>query len=322
MKRRLLLSATAAGPALILVAAGASAQATYPDKPIRLILPTPVGGASDACARLLAQALARSLNQAVVIDNKPGAGGALAAQALLAAAPDGYTLMWTLSSMSGLPAVLKTPPYQSLAELTPVSLVGHFTYAMFIHPDVPARTVGEFVEHARAHPDQISYGTGSLGDYMASVKFLKATGVRSARVPYRGGAQMLPDLLAGRVQMNFGPLSNGLAQVKEGKLRLLAVLPQRTAAAPDVPTLAQAGVPEVALPTWQALFGPPHMAPALTERLAREVAKVLTDPALRAQLEQLSLQVEASTPQALGALADRDGRAWRSFVSEYEVAPE
>jgi tripartite-type tricarboxylate transporter receptor subunit TctC len=320
MKRRPLLNVIALS--VLLLAAGASAQTSYPDKAIRLILPTPAGGASDACARLLAQALAKSLNQSVVIDNKPGASGALAAQALLAAPPDGYTLMWTLSSMSGLPAVQKAPPYQSLAELTPVSLVGHFAYAMFIHPDVPAKTVAEFIDHARAHPDQISYGTGSLGDYMASVKFFKATGTRGLRVPYRGGAQMLPDLLAGRVQMNFGPLSNGLAQVKEGKLRLLAVLPQRSAAAPDVPTLAQAGVPQVALPTWQALFAPPHTPAALAERLAREVALALADPALRAQLEQLSLQVEASTPQALDALAERDGRAWRSFVSEYDVAQE
>jgi tripartite-type tricarboxylate transporter receptor subunit TctC len=320
MKRRPLLNVIALS--VLLLAAGASAQTSYPDKAIRLILPTPAGGASDACARLLAQALAKSLNQPVVIDNKPGASGALAAQALLAAPPDGYTLMWTLSSMSGLPAVQKAPPYQSLAELTPVSLVGHFAYAMFIHPDVPAKTVAEFIDHARAHPDQISYGTGSLGDYMASVKFFKATGTRGLRVPYRGGAQMLPDLLAGRVQMNFGPLSNGLAQVKEGKLRLLAVLPQRSAAAPDVPTLAQAGVPQVALPTWQALFAPPHTPAALAERLAREVALALADPALRAQLEQLSLQVEASTPQALAALAERDGRAWRSFVSEYDVAQE
>jgi tripartite-type tricarboxylate transporter receptor subunit TctC len=258
-----------------------------------------------------------------VVDNKAGASGALAAQALLAAPPDGYTLMWTLSSMSGLPAMQKTPPYQSLAELTPVSLVGHFAYAMFIHPEVPAKTVAEFVEHARARSDPISYATGSLGDYMAAAKFIKATGIRSVRVPYRGGSQLLPDLIAGRVQLNFGPLSNGLAQAKEGKLRLLAVvLPQRVTALPDVPTLAQAGVPSVTLPTWQAIFAPPQMPAALAERLAREIATALADPALRAQLEQQALQVEASPPQVLAAVAVRDAAVWRSFVADYDIPQE
>lgn len=157
----------------------------------------------------------------------------------MAAAADGYTLMWTLSSMSGLAFVQKTPPYQSLAELTPVSLVGHFAYAMFVHPEVPARSVAEFVDYARAHPDKSSYATGSLGDYMAGAKFLKATGIRGVRVPYRGGSQLLPDLLSGRVQLYFGPMSNGLQHAKDGKLRMLAVLlPQRSAVAPEVPTLA------------------------------------------------------------------------------------
>jgi tripartite-type tricarboxylate transporter receptor subunit TctC len=323
--KRLLLAVIAALPLLLLAAVTppAAAQPAYPNRPIRLILPTPAGGASDACARLVAQALSKSLGQQITIDNKPGAGGALAAQALMTAPADGYTLLWTLSSMSGLPAVQKGAPYQSLAELTPVSLVGHFAYAMFIHPDVPAKTVAEFVEHARARPDQISYATGSLGDYMAATKFLKATGIRSVRVPYRGGSQLLPDLMAGRVQLNFGPLSNGHAQAKEGKLRLLAVLlPQRLPTAPEVPTLAQGGVPSVTLPSWQALFAPPHTPPALAELLSAAVTAALADPALRAQLEQQALQVEASTPQGLAAVAARDTLAWRNFVAEYDIPQE
>jgi len=299
------------------------AQTSDPGRAIRLIVPTPPGGSSDACARLLTQALSRVLGQGFVVDNKPGAGGALAAQALMAAAPDGQTLMWTLASMSGLPVLQKASPYQALTDLSPVSLVGSFTYAMFVHPGVPGRSVAEFVDHARAHPGQISYATGSLGDYMATTRFLKATGVNSVRVPYRGGSQLMPDLAAGRVQLNFGPLSSGLPLVREGKLRLLAVLqPQRSALAPDTPTLAEAGVQGVSLPTWQALFGPPRMPAAQALRVSRAVAQVLTEPELRGQLEQQALAVEGSTPQLLAAAAEQGGQLWRSFVAEHEIAPE
>lgn len=304
-------------------AAPAAAQTPYPSRQVRLIVPTPPGGSSDAAARLLAQSLARALGQPVLVENKPGASGAVAAQALLAAAPDGHTLMWTLASMSGLPAVLKDPPYQSLAELTPVSLVGHLVYGMFVHPDIPARTVAEFIVHARSNPAQISYATGSLGDYMATTKFFKATGTGGVRVPYRGGSQLMPDLVSGRVQLNFGPVSSGLPQVQVGKLRMLAVLQnQRSPMAPDVPTLEQAGVPAVVLPTWQALFAPPGTPTAIAERLAREVALALTDPTLRAQLGQLALQIEGSTPQQLATEAAQATQAWRTFVAEYDIPRE
>ncbi len=301
----------------------AAAQSSYPDRQIRLIVPTPPGGSSDAAARVLATLMSKSLGQTVAIENKPGASGAIAARALMASPADGYTLMWTLSSMSGLPSLQKSPPYRSLADLTPVSLVGHFAYAMFVHPDVPAQSVAEFVDYARGRPDKLSYATGSLGDYMATVKFLKANGVTSVRVPYKGGAQLMPDLVSGRVQLNFGPLSSGLPFVRDGKLRLLAVLlSQRSAAAPDVPTLAQVGVPSVTLPTWQAIFAPPNTPPEIADRLSREVAKALADPALRAQFDQLALQIDGSSPHTLASAAARDAEVWRRFVSEYDIPQE
>lgn len=321
MDRRRMLSAAAA--AFTTAVAPAFSQTGEAGRTLRLIVPTPPGGASDACARLMAQALSRLLDQTIVIENKPGAGGALAAQALMAATPDGNTLLWTLSSMSGLPVLQKASPYQSLAELTPVSLVGSFTYALFVHPDVPARTVAEFVAYARAQPDRMSYGTGSLGDLMATAKFLKVTGIRSVRVPYRGGSQMLPDLLSGRVHFNFGPLSNGLSHVRDGKLRLLAVLlPQRSSLSAKTPTMAESGFADITLPTWQALFAPPQTPMVVTDRLSRAVVDALRDPALRAALAEQAMFVEGTTPQVLASAAARDGLAWRQFVAEHEIAPE
>lgn len=231
--------------------------------------------------------------------------------------------MWTLSSMSGLPAVQKAPPYRSLADLTPVSLVGHLEYAMFVHPAVPARSVAEFVDYSRSHPDAISYATGSLGDYMASTKFLKATGTQSVRVPYKGGSQLMPDLVSGRVQLNFGPVSNGLQHVTDGKLRMLAVLqPRRSAVAPAVPTLAEAGVNAVALPTWQAIFAPPGVPAPIVERLSREIVAALGDAALRAQFDQLAVQADGSTPQRLAEVAAQASQTWQAFVTEYDIPLE
>jgi tripartite-type tricarboxylate transporter receptor subunit TctC len=158
---------------------------------------------------------------------------------------------------------------------------------------------------------------------MATTRFMKAAGVQMTRVPYRGAAQLMPDLMASRVQLNFGPLPSGLAQAREGKLRLLAVLGgQRSPLAPEVPTLAEAGVMGVTLPSWQAIFAPPRMPPEVADRLSRELAAALADPSLRTALEQLSLRVEPSTAAALAALAARDAQTWRSFVAEYDIAPE
>jgi tripartite-type tricarboxylate transporter receptor subunit TctC len=192
-----------------------------------------------------------------------------------------------------------------------------------MHPDVPAKSVPELVAYARTHPDKLSYATGTLGEYMAAAQFLKATGISSVRVPYKGGAQLMPDLVAGRVQLNFGPVSSGLQHAKDGKLRMLAVLlTQRSAVAPDVPTLAEAGVASLSLPSWQALFAPPKTPGEIADRLSRDVARVLRDPALRAQFDQQALQVEGSAPEALAAVVTRDAEAWRTFVRENDIPQE
>jgi tripartite-type tricarboxylate transporter receptor subunit TctC len=309
--------------ALSVAMSAAPAAAQYPSKPIRLVLPTPAGGPSDVAARTLGQALSRSLGQPVIVENKPGAGGAIAAQAVMTAAPDGYTFLWTLASMAGIPMLQKSSPFQSLAELTPVSLVGSFAFGVFVHPGVPAQSTGELVAHLRSNPDKLNYGTGTLGEYMATTQFLKATGTSAVRVPYRGGPQLMPDLLNGRVQMNIGPLSGGLPHVKENRLRLLAVLlPQRAAVAPDVPTLAEAGITSVSLPTWQAILAPPRTPRAIAERMSREIAQALNDPGVRGPLEQQGILVQGLGPEEMALIIARDTESWRNFVRDYDIPQE
>ena len=225
--------------------------------------------------------------------------------------------------MATLPLVQKSAPFQSMTELTPVSLVGSFAFGLFVHPSVPAKSVSEFVSYLRARPDQLNYATGTLGEYMAGARLLKASGTAALRVPYRGGQQLMPDLLAGRIQFNIGPLSGGLPHVRDGKLRLLAVLlPQRSALAPDTPTLDEAGISSVALPTWQAILAPPNTPREVVERLSREVARSLGETGLRGQLEQQGLLLQATGPEALAATIARDVETWRTFVRDYNIPQE
>jgi tripartite-type tricarboxylate transporter receptor subunit TctC len=290
---------------------------------LRLIVPTPAGGPSDTAARVVATALARGNARTVLVENRPGAGGSIAARAVLDARPDGQTLLWTLASMAGIPVLQKSPPFQSLAEFTPVGSVGRFIFALFVAADHPAHSVAELVTLARARPDALSCAHGTLGEMMAAVQFMKATGTRAQLVPYKGGAQLMPDLATGRVQLNFGPLSSGLAQVQAGKVRALAVLaPRRSPLLPEVPTLAEAGVSTGALPTWQALLAPPGTPAELAQRLSREVAAALQEAELRATLERQALIPEGSTPAELTATISADATLWRSFAAEQQIAPE
>jgi tripartite-type tricarboxylate transporter receptor subunit TctC len=306
-----------------LVLAPFATAVEYPVKPIRLIVPFASGGASDAAARTLGQALQHSLGQQIVVDNRPGANGAIAAQAVLGAPADGYTLLWGVASMAALPLVLKTPPFQSLSDFAPVSMIGQFAFCLVVHPSVPVKSVAEFAAYARANPDALNYASSTLAEFKSAAQFMKAAGISMVRVPYKGGAQVMPDLVAGRVQVHFGTMSSALHYSSDGRLRMLAVLlPRRSAAAPEVPTLAEAGMPNVSVPTWQAVFAPPKAPREIVDRLSREIASVLQGSELRAQYARQFLQIEGSTPTALGALIEADYITWKQFIRDNGITPE
>jgi tripartite-type tricarboxylate transporter receptor subunit TctC len=299
------------------------AASQYPNKPVRLIVPFPAGGASDAAARTIGRALSKSLGQSIVIDNRPGANGAIAAQTVLTAPPDGYTLLWGVSSMVAIPLLQKNPAFDSLASFTAVSMTGRFAFGLFVHPNVPAKNVDELVKHTRANADKLSFAAGTMGEYLAAAQFMKATKTTVMRVPYKGGAQAMPDLLAGRVQLYFTPLAIALPYAKEGRLRMLGtLLPQRSPAAPDVPTMAEAGFPGVTVPTWQAIFAPPKTATGLAGRISRDVNQALQDTDVKLQFERLVLQGEGTTPERLAAIIGQDVETWRLFIREYDIPQE
>ena len=318
---KILFSMTIATVCLGLAASPALAE--YPDKPIRLIVPFSAGGASDTAARVLGQVISKSVGHPVVIENRPGAAGSIAAQAVLSAPADGYTLLWASASMVAIPMLQRSPPFQSLAEFTPVSLIGRLTYCLFVPMTVPVKSVAEFIAYARANPGKLSFATGSLGEFMVTAQFMKFANISMVQVPYKGGAQAMPDLIAGRVQLNFGPFAGGFPHVRDGKLRMLAMLtPQRSPVAAEVPTLVEAGVTNVSSPTWQALFAPPKTPKAVVERLAREVTLALQDAGLRDQYGRQAVQIESSTPESLAATVRQDFETWRQFVRENNIPQE
>ena len=295
----------------------------YPQRVVRIVVPTPAGGASDTAARLLAQALGPLWGQQVIVENKPGAGGAIAVQSVLAAPADGHTLLWGLSSLAGLPLAQANAPFKHLGELAPVAPVLEFGYALFATPSLPVHSVAELVAYGRQHPGQLHYATGTLGEFMVGAQVLKAAGVTAVRVPYKGGAQLVPDLMSGVVQLNVGPIANGHGHAKAGKLKALATLTaQRSPLLPGVPTLAEAGVALPALPSWNALFAPPQTPRALTTRMARDVSQALKAPALRAALDQQGATVLGGTPEQLQQAVDKATEVWKQFAREHDIANE
>lgn len=296
---------------------------TYPARPIRLVVPTPAGGASDAAARLLGQSLAAALGQPVIVENKAGASGAIAVQAVMTSPADGYTLLWGQSSMAGLPMLHKNPPFRHMNELTPIANVLHFGYGVYINNQVPVKSFAELMAYGKANPDKLTYATATLGEYMIGAHLFKTGAVKAVRVPYKGGAQLMPDLMSGLVQVNAGPLVVGMPLAKAGKIRLLAtMLPERLPSLPEVPTLAELGVPTAGLPTWNGVFAPPNTPREVVNRLASEIALAMKSPALRTTIEQQGSLLANPSPQLLAADVEGATAAWRNFVRDYDIPME
>ncbi len=300
------------------------ALAQYPNKPIRLIVPFPPAGAAELGARIFAQPLGQALGQPVVIDTRPGADGAIAADAVMKAAPDGYTLFYgTNTAFSWVPAVRKNPPYDPLTDFTPVSLVGHFGFFLFSHPSIPVNTVAELIAHARANPGKLNYGTGNSFSMLTSANFTLQEKLDIVHVPYKGDGPLSIDLLAGRVQMAFATPGTAVPHVKEGRIRALAtLLPSRSPLFPEIPTAAEAGLVKAPIVAWGGLFGPARMPKEIVDRLAREMVTLLARPEVREAFGRLAFEPKSSTPQELAALVADQLDAFKKGVREAGIAQE
>jgi tripartite-type tricarboxylate transporter receptor subunit TctC len=323
--RQLLLSITAFAALAAPVASPAQVVGTadFPTKPLRMLVPVPAGGPSDFIARQVAQQLSASLGQAVVVENKPGANGLVAAREALAAPADGYTLLYAPGSMIATPLLAKGSGLDWSQDLAPLGKVGRVPFALAVHPGVGAQTVADLVKHAAQEPGALNVATSTPSEVLAASQFMKTAGVQLTRVPYKGGTQAMPDLLAGRVQLMFGPLSLLQPQAKSGALRILATLgPQRSAALPDVPTMGQVGMSGVDVPTWQGLYTAAKVPAAVRTRLATDIAAAAARPEMRAEFERRMLGVEVASPQELAAIITRELSVWAALVDEYKLTAD
>jgi tripartite-type tricarboxylate transporter receptor subunit TctC len=308
--------------ALAVLCSGAHAQ--YPSKPIRLIVPFPPGGAAEVGARIFAQPLGQALGQPLVIETKPGADGAIAADATMKAAPDGYTLFYaTNTAFSWVPAVRKDPPYDPVNDFTPVSLVGQFGFFLFSHPSVPATNMKELFAHIRANPGKLNYGSGNSTSIVSTAQLLQREKLDVVHVPYKGDGPLMVDLLGGRVHFAIATPGTAAPQVREGKLRALAtLLPSRSALLPDAPTMTEAGLKELSVTPWGGIFGPKGLPREITDRVSRELQAVLKRPEVREAFGKLAFEPRGSTPEELAAYTREQLAVWRRAIADAGIKPE
>lgn len=323
-----------AAPRRALVAAGAAAAAlgplrlaraqAFPAKPIKMIVPFPAGSATDTIARVIGASVASSIGQPVLVENKAGADGAIAGAEVARAAPDGYTVMMaTNSPMAAAPAMKKNPPYDPIADFTPISDVGRYTFFIVVHPSVPAKTVAELVALAKARPGELNYATGNTTGIVSMALFNALGGVRMTHVPYKGEPQALTDLVGGRVQVMVVSSGTSLPHIREGRLRALAVtLDRRSPALPEVPTIAEAGMPQFKLTSWAAVFGPAKMPRDVVERLNREFVAAIGRPDVQQAMEKQAFMLQGSTPEQLGALLREQFDSYKSTLKIAGIEPE
>jgi len=286
--------------AVVVAVPGVMAQ-TYPTKPVKLVVPFPPGGSLDITGRLLAQKLTEAWGQPVVVENKPGAGGNIGADLVAKSAPDGYTiLLGALSTHAVNPSLYAKMPYDAAKDFAPITLIAITPNVLVVNAASPVNNVREFIAYAKANPGKLSFGSGSSGSagHLAGELFKVETGTDAVHVPFKGGAPATQALLAGDTQFMFDNLANAMAQVKAGKLKALAVTTaKRSPLVPDLPTMAEAGLPGFDISTWYGLFAPAGTPSAIVAKWNADVTKILNAPDTRARLIADGAEPAPNTPE-------------------------
>ena len=296
----------------------------YPSRPITIIVPFGPGSATDTIARIIAQHLGSVLNQTIVVENKTGANGALAAAQVARSAPDGYTLfLSTNSPHSAAPSLMKSISYDPVKDFTPLSRVGSYTLILVLHPDVPARTIPELIEHAKANPGKLSFASGNSSGVVAGETLKTWAGINIVHVPYRSVPPALNDVLGGRVSMMFADLTTGMPHVKANALRALAVTRmQRSKLVPELPTLHEAGVANFDMDSWAAMFAPANTPPEIVTRLSRELRKIIDNPEIKAKMAAMGFEAFSSSPEELGDFVKVQLVKWTKMIKDAGIEPE
>lgn len=311
---------------MLVLAASVAAQtawgADYPAGPIRMIVPFGAGGLTDILARLIAEKLGEQQGWTVVVENRPGAGGNIGAEAVARSAPDGQTLlMGSIGTNATNPFVYKSTRYDPQKDFAPVAMAGAGTLLLVVNPQLPVHDMKELIAYAKAHPGKLSYATGGLGasQHLAGELLQAMAGIRLQHVPYKGIAPAMPDLFSGRVDMTFD-MATVLPYVQQGKLRPIAVAnAKRSVSLPDVPTIAEAGVPGYAASAWYGVFAPARTPPEIVRKLNQAINKIVSSPAVKERLVTLGAEPNAMSVDEFGAFVKAESAKWEKVLRQLNL---
>jgi tripartite-type tricarboxylate transporter receptor subunit TctC len=296
---------------------------SFPTKPIRLVIAFAPGGGTDVLARMLLQALSEGLGQQVIPDNRPGADGVIASELVAAAQADGYTLLITSSSHAINPGIGRRMSYDTMRDFAPVTQTASQQIILVVHPSLPVKSVRELIDYAKAKPDALNYGTSSNSVQLSMELFKSMVGIRIAHIPYKGSGPMLNDLLGGQIQLTFGASVATLPQIRAGKLRALAIGDsKRSAIMPDLPTVAEAGVPGYQSVIWSGVLAPARTPRPVIDRLHGVLVRILHQPDMKERLVQLGSDPVGSTPDQFGAFISSEIQKWVKIAKVAGVKAE
>jgi tripartite-type tricarboxylate transporter receptor subunit TctC len=308
---------TAFASAVYLALAGAAGADEWPEKPVRIIFPYAAGSTGDTTARLLAQQLGSRFGRPFVVENKVGANGVIGTEAVARAAPDGYTLLWAITPQIAIAPVMMKVPYDPAADLVPITAITENSFALVVHPSVPARTVAEFIAYVRAQPKGFTYAEGGVGSitHLSMVLFLNRAGLTGTNVSYKGTGPALNDVVAGHLPAMFSVFSDALAQAQNGNVRMLAVTgAKRAPQAPDVPTVAEAGFAGFKTSSWWGLMAPAGTPQPIIDRIATETAGIIKEGSFADKMKAFGVDPIGSNPSQFAAMISADQKLWAAAV--------
>lgn len=296
----------------------ANAADTYPNKPIKLVVPYPAGGGTDTFARPLAQRLSTRLGQNVIVDNRGGAGGSIGMEYVSRAPADGYTLLLALTPQLAVNGALyEKIPYDPIKSFTQISLIAEAPYLLLVNPSLPVNTVKEFLALAKAENGKLTYATSGSGSgaHMAAELLISMTGIPMSHVPYKGGGPALSDVLAGHVKVLFAPAVSSMQHIQAGRLRALAITGnKRLSSLPNVPTMAEAGVPGYDSTVWYAVLAPPNTSRDIVMRINAELMQVIKEPAFKSMMSENGIEPIGSSPEALTSFINQETIKWTKVI--------
>jgi tripartite-type tricarboxylate transporter receptor subunit TctC len=295
----------------------------WPSRPVRIVVPFGPGGSADLVARILGQRLTESLGQPVIVENRPGAGAMLGNELVAKSPPDGYTLtIGTLGPFAVNQSLFRKVPYDSQRDFAPITLTGASSHVLVVHPSMPVKSMAELIALARQRPGQLTFASSGIGNatHLTGELFKSMAGVDVVHVPYKGGGAAVADLIGGHVGFSFASMPSAMPHVRAGKLRALAVAPgQRVSTAPELPTVAESGLPGFASEDWQGVLAPAKTPQDIVMRLNAEIHKVLGAADLREKLDAQGFQVRLSTPQQFADLIRTESAKWAKIVKEANI---